>query len=137
ALGSQLVGLPYSAGLLRSAPIAARRRGGCLVGPNPSKSPPIYNVLPSCERARARMSPVGSGRQAVSTVLSALMWATLRCATPSTPVNAPAIYQPPAPSGTTAETSPSTCGKAASAVPRGVGSASRTTPGPEGGGRAG
>ena len=71
-------------------------------------SPPAKTVF--AESASARTVPSVDGAQFGSTVRSASTWARSVRATPPTDLESPPRYQPPAPSASTALTTPSTSG---------------------------
>src|SRR5215813_1901412 len=85
--------------------------------PTELKLPAIYSVLPDMNMARTTALSLGWGSQVVSTVLSALIWASPLRATVPTWSNCPPIYHPFAPSGNTTETLPLTRGKSLSSSP--------------------
>src|SRR5262245_38726453 len=82
--------------------------------PTDVKRPPTYSVEPF--RASVRTSSLAFGFQA-SIERSARTWARRLLGTPETAVNWPPMYQPPAPSDTTARRVPFTRGNAAGRSP--------------------
>src|SRR5262249_6496480 len=117
-LGAHEVGCPVlvfrAAILLRACP------------PAELKLPATYSVLPDMDMART-IALILRSAQVVSTVLSALIWASPLRATVPTWSNCPPIYHPFAPSGNTTKVAPLTRGKVLFSTPVAT---SRATPCP-------